>query len=62
MLRRYAVSGTSVEGAAAAGVPRQLSLQCVDMVVARPHHPSLRGNQFPLRFRTKAWTAALNTA
>jgi len=61
-LRRCAVSGTSVEGAAAAGVPRQLSMQCVDMVAARPHRPSLRGNQLPLQFRSKAWTAAQNTA
>jgi len=61
-LRRCAVSGTSVEGAAVAGVPRQLSMQCVAMVAARPHRPSLRGNQLPLRFRSKAWTAAQNTA
>jgi len=60
--RRCAVSGTSVEGAAAAGVPRQLSMQCVAVVAARPHRPSLRGNKLPLRFRSKAWTAAQNTA
>jgi len=40
-LRRCAVSGTSVEGAAAAGVPRQLSMQCVAMLAAWPHRPSL---------------------
>jgi len=61
-LRRCAVSGTSVEGAAAAGVTRQLSMQCVAMVAALPYRPSLRGNQLPLRFRSKAWTAAQNTA